>query len=152
MWPFEPASLSSKTLLESEECGTLPQAQPNADPCQHLPLQVRGLQAWVPCASPGLALQEVIRKPWSKPVTLFWPPQVTFEDVALYFSREEWAELREWQRDLYCAVMMDNYKAVAALGKEGRVCVSPPPPPRENLAHSRTGHRGRREYNWLFFL
>uniref|UniRef100_A0A670ZQ12 KRAB domain-containing protein n=1 Tax=Pseudonaja textilis TaxID=8673 RepID=A0A670ZQ12_PSETE len=44
-------------------------------------------------------------------------PQVTFEDVAIYFSREEWDELSEWQRELYQAVMMENYEAVLSLGK-----------------------------------
>ncbi|XP_026576857.1 gastrula zinc finger protein XlCGF57.1-like isoform X2 [Pseudonaja textilis] len=44
------------------------------------------------------------------------PGQVTFEDVAIYFSREEWDELSEWQRELYQAVMMENYEAVLSLG------------------------------------
>lgn len=44
-------------------------------------------------------------------------PQVMFEDVAVYFSTAEWAKLAEWQRDLYRAVMVENYEAVASLGK-----------------------------------
>ncbi|XP_009081439.1 PREDICTED: protein ZNF783-like, partial [Acanthisitta chloris] len=41
--------------------------------------------------------------------------KVTFEEVAVYFSPEEWAELQSWQRTLYRQVMADNYDLVASL-------------------------------------
>ncbi|XP_034986033.2 uncharacterized protein LOC118092265 isoform X2 [Zootoca vivipara] len=41
--------------------------------------------------------------------------QVTFEDVAVYFSPEEWAQLMAWQKDLYWGVMKENHALVASL-------------------------------------
>ncbi|XP_012996247.1 zinc finger protein 621 isoform X2 [Cavia porcellus] len=40
---------------------------------------------------------------------------VTFEDVAVTFSAEQWASLEPMQRALYRKVMLDNYANVAAL-------------------------------------
>ncbi|XP_053913890.1 sterile alpha motif domain-containing protein 1-like, partial [Cuculus canorus] len=38
-----------------------------------------------------------------------------FEEVAVYFSRQEWAELAGWQRRLYREVMLDTYGMLASL-------------------------------------
>ncbi|XP_025905540.1 zinc finger protein 169-like [Nothoprocta perdicaria] len=46
---------------------------------------------------------------------------VAFEDVAVYFSPEEWVLLAGWQRELYQEVMMDNHDLVACLGSAGPV-------------------------------
>ncbi|NXN06644.1 ZN620 protein, partial [Indicator maculatus] len=40
---------------------------------------------------------------------------MTFEDVAVHFSRQEWAELDDEQRDLYRTVMEDNYEMLMSL-------------------------------------
>ncbi|XP_076997348.1 zinc finger protein 764-like isoform X2 [Tamandua tetradactyla] len=47
------------------------------------------------------------------------PEPVRFADVAIYFSRDEWARLRRSQRALYRDVMRETYGHLGALGFRG---------------------------------
>lgn len=51
-------------------------------------------------------------------LTVPWKEMLTFEDVALYFTREEWDTLGWAQKGVYREVMLANYRNMVSLGNE----------------------------------
>ncbi|KAE8595313.1 hypothetical protein XENTR_v10015694 [Xenopus tropicalis] len=41
---------------------------------------------------------------------------LTYSDLAVYFSEEEWKDLEGWQKEMYKEVMKDNYENLRSLG------------------------------------
>ncbi|XP_026546139.1 zinc finger protein 253-like isoform X2 [Notechis scutatus] len=62
--------------------------------------------------------------PNGTPKNMVEPPNqegpVSFEEVAVYFSEEEWSQLDAHQKELHWEVMLENHRNVISLGNNGQ--------------------------------
>lgn len=74
--------------------------------------------AWLIYRAPALQRVAPVPGPESTQPFVCLQMPVTFEDVAVRFSAEEWEILEGWQKALHKDVMEKNYQLLISLGKE----------------------------------
>ncbi|XP_073533145.1 uncharacterized protein [Phyllobates terribilis] len=116
---FSPPVVTSRQHQETQTCNwfLLPQrAQENPKSPSPRPPKSRSCPPVLNTRTTPICQEGEHGPAYPQDISVRLENKVTFEDVAVYFSKEEWELLGDEDKDVYREVMSDNYQSLISLG------------------------------------